>query len=148
MTKISRNANCPCGSGKKYKRCCLQTDEEIASASTVERTIHRSLAFFAKENEPDIDDLSNSVVALINTGALDAAEEVCMRLLREFPECVDGIMRLVAVHEAKQDFSLAADYARKTVDFMREREEDFDPALIADYEEQELELRRKAAEQS
>lgn len=23
--KIGRNAKCPCGSGKKYKRCCLQT---------------------------------------------------------------------------------------------------------------------------
>jgi len=23
MTKIGRNAPCPCGSGKKYKKCCL-----------------------------------------------------------------------------------------------------------------------------
>ena len=27
-TKVSRNAPCPCGSGKKYKRCCLPKDEE------------------------------------------------------------------------------------------------------------------------
>ncbi len=27
MTKISRNAPCPCGSGKKYKKCCLQNNE-------------------------------------------------------------------------------------------------------------------------
>ncbi len=25
---ISRNSQCPCGSGKKYKRCCLGTDKE------------------------------------------------------------------------------------------------------------------------
>jgi hypothetical protein len=25
---VGRNAPCPCGSGKKYKRCCLQRDEE------------------------------------------------------------------------------------------------------------------------
>lgn len=25
--KISRNAPCPCGSGKKYKNCCLSTGE-------------------------------------------------------------------------------------------------------------------------
>ncbi len=24
MTKIGRNASCPCGSGKKYKNCCLE----------------------------------------------------------------------------------------------------------------------------
>ena len=30
MVKISRNAKCPCGSGKKYKRCCLGTDADPA----------------------------------------------------------------------------------------------------------------------
>ncbi len=33
MTKISRNAFCPCGSGKKYKKCCLGktiTQSEVA----------------------------------------------------------------------------------------------------------------------
>ncbi|HOB43391.1 MAG TPA: SEC-C metal-binding domain-containing protein [Bacillota bacterium] len=24
MKKIGRNAPCPCGSGKKYKKCCAQ----------------------------------------------------------------------------------------------------------------------------
>lgn len=28
MEKIGRNAPCPCGSGNKYKKCCLQKDEE------------------------------------------------------------------------------------------------------------------------
>src|SRR5690606_31498799 len=27
QAKISRNAMCPCGSGRKYKRCCLPKDE-------------------------------------------------------------------------------------------------------------------------
>src|SRR5258708_16685846 len=27
MAKIGRNDPCPCGSGKKYKRCCLEKDE-------------------------------------------------------------------------------------------------------------------------
>jgi SWIM/SEC-C metal-binding protein len=25
-TKIARNSSCPCGSGKKYKKCCAETD--------------------------------------------------------------------------------------------------------------------------
>lgn len=29
MTKISRNTKCPCGSGLKYKKCCLNKTEEI-----------------------------------------------------------------------------------------------------------------------
>jgi hypothetical protein len=27
MAKVGRNAPCPCGSGKKYKMCCLAQDE-------------------------------------------------------------------------------------------------------------------------
>ncbi len=27
MSKISRNDQCPCGSGRKYKRCCLQKNQ-------------------------------------------------------------------------------------------------------------------------
>lgn len=29
MAKIGRNAPCPCGSGKKYKKCCLAKDEQV-----------------------------------------------------------------------------------------------------------------------
>lgn len=29
MSQISRNTPCPCGSGKKYKRCCLKKEEEL-----------------------------------------------------------------------------------------------------------------------
>jgi len=29
--KVGRNEPCPCGSGKKYKKCCLEKDEQITS---------------------------------------------------------------------------------------------------------------------
>jgi hypothetical protein len=29
MTKIGRNSPCPCGSGKKYKRCCQQKEAKF-----------------------------------------------------------------------------------------------------------------------
>jgi SEC-C motif len=32
MAKAGRNDPCPCGSGKKYKRCCLEKDEATARA--------------------------------------------------------------------------------------------------------------------
>jgi len=35
MTKISRNDPCPCGSGKKYKKCCgLQEQERVRKRRT------------------------------------------------------------------------------------------------------------------
>jgi len=30
LFKVGRNAPCPCGSGKKYKRCCSRADEKAA----------------------------------------------------------------------------------------------------------------------
>jgi hypothetical protein len=39
MAKPGRNDPCPCGSGKKYKRCCLDKDEaaELALAAAAWR---------------------------------------------------------------------------------------------------------------
>ncbi len=31
MSKVGRNAPCPCGSGRKYKKCCLAKDREAES---------------------------------------------------------------------------------------------------------------------
>jgi len=39
MTKPGRNDPCSCGSGKKYKRCCLAKDEE-ADAHSPSRQRH------------------------------------------------------------------------------------------------------------
>ena len=33
MAKIGRNDPCPCGSGKKYKKCCMASDEAAARAA-------------------------------------------------------------------------------------------------------------------
>ena len=30
MTKVGRNDPCPCGSGKKYKKCCLAKESSVA----------------------------------------------------------------------------------------------------------------------
>ena len=32
MTKIGRNQPCPCGSGRKYKHCCLQAEQAVKPA--------------------------------------------------------------------------------------------------------------------
>ena len=147
MTKIARNARCPCGSGKKYKRCCLSKEAETTHPT---RSALAGQPTFAPGHveETDLDALSNSVVDLISENRLDEAEKACSRLLEEFPDCVDGIERLVAVHEAKGNFDLAAEYARQTVAFMEANEGDYDPELIADFAEEERALRQRHAEQS
>lgn len=33
MAKIGRNDPCPCGSGRKYKQCCLQREQGMTTRS-------------------------------------------------------------------------------------------------------------------
>ena len=42
MTKPGRNDQCPCGSGKKYKKCCLQ-DKPAATSTNAGVDVHRTL---------------------------------------------------------------------------------------------------------
>ena len=51
MTKIGRNAPCPCGSGRKYKKCCLEKD-------LAERRTPPSLA----ANGPEWEEVENPAV--------------------------------------------------------------------------------------
>ncbi|MBW2430077.1 MAG: SEC-C domain-containing protein, partial [Deltaproteobacteria bacterium] len=39
MAKIGRNEPCPCGSGKKYKRCCLTKGVPALGFTAEERQI-------------------------------------------------------------------------------------------------------------
>lgn len=48
MSNISRNAPCPCGSGRKFKQCCIdkEIDWVIHEDGTVERSIELSPEVF------------------------------------------------------------------------------------------------------
>ena len=109
MAKIKRNDPCPCGSGKKYKKCCLPLHEESRAKE--------QQAFSLTPGFTDLDDLSNSVVDLIEAGHLDEAEAACHQLLTRYPDQIDGTERLAAVYEAKGEKKLAAEYYRKAAQF-------------------------------
>lgn len=117
MVKQRRNDPCPCGSGKKYKRCCL--DQNKAG----ERSSAPPINFIPVYTE--LDQLSNSVSDLINKGKLDEAEAAANKLLKEYPDQIDGLHRLAQVYEARGDKVKAVEYLWKTVEFA-ESEEGFD----------------------
>ena len=96
MAKPGRNDRCPCGSGKKYKACCLTKDEAAereqlakAQAGRDERSAEKRqslhevrealVARLAGDEGPYDDDdalmdASNAVVGLVHAGKLDEAE--------------------------------------------------------------------------
>src|SRR2546427_1198175 len=118
MAKIGRNDACHCGSGLKYKRCCLPR-EDAAAARTVARA--REAAPAASEivwEDDGLDEASNRAIDLIDAGRLDEAEQAAHDLLQRYPQVHDGLERLAMVYAARGDRVRAAEYYRKAADFV------------------------------
>jgi hypothetical protein len=141
MAKIGRNQPCPCGSGKKYKKCCLAADEAKRPAirepppSPSPTLLQPGSDLFGPDDDlwgPEdeqwvladdpLDELSNSVIDLIDQKRFDEADEVCAQLRRDYPEVVDGLWRQAMVYEARGMGREAADYYRQSADFARANE--------------------------
>ena len=120
MTKTSRNAPCPCGSGRKYKKCCLSREPaDLVGAAMGSRVV-----------ETDLDALSNSVLDLVSSGDIEKAELACQELLARYPDQVDGLERYVVVCKAKGDIAGAVKYLREAAEFMQARPGEYDPEGI------------------
>jgi len=135
MTKTGRNDPCHCGSGKKYKRCCLQEDQEgerlVRSAVNAARQAeHDALVESLSQELDQVDELtaaSNGVIELIRAGKLDEAEAAAHDLLVRFPEVHDGYDRLGMVYEARGDHQRALVCYRQVIDFVRAHPDQYEP---------------------
>ena len=130
MAQLGRNDPCRCGSGKKYKRCCLPADQaaEIAALRAVrekaeaeaqaeaerERAIAAEWKAMRAEAEEELAfvDESNAVVEMIHAGRLDEAERAAHELIEHYPGATDGLERLGQVYQARGDPKRAAKYYR------------------------------------
>jgi hypothetical protein len=149
MDKTGRNDPCPCGSGKKYKKCCLpkheadqrqqfaeqqaERDQRAAahrlSLREVRAAIAARLAGIEQAEDDPLTAASNAVVELIHAGKLDEAEHAARDLLVRFPDVHDGYDRLGMVHEARGENQQAADCYRKVIAFIRQHPDDYDDAF-------------------
>ena len=137
-TKIGRNDPCPCGSGKKYKRCCLEQDQQDQRDALV--AVASTLAAQHAENEDEDDEFaewsdeletaSNAVVDLIEANQLDQAEQAAHELIAHYPEVHDGYDRLGMVYEARGESQKAADCYRQVIAFMLAQPTDYDAEFL------------------
>ncbi|HEX4299183.1 MAG TPA: SEC-C metal-binding domain-containing protein [Devosia sp.] len=138
MAKIGRNDLCPCNSGKKYKKCCMASDEAAARAArpappAAVPARRPSLPGYVQEHD-ELDELteaSNAVVDMVQSGNLDAAEQAARDLLARFPDVHDGYDRLGMVCEARGDHRQAADCYRKAINVIRNHPDNYDPEFEA-----------------
>ena len=149
MAKPGRNDPCPCGSGNKYKKCCLARDEAVEREGMAEAQVRRGDAaerrlqveelkaamaarLTGAEDFYDDDTLmdeSNAVLDLIRAGKLDEAEAAARDLLARYPDVHDGWDRLGMVYEARGDNAQAADCYRRVVAFLDENPDYSEPAF-------------------
>jgi tetratricopeptide (TPR) repeat protein len=147
MAKPGRNDRCLCGSGKKYKKCCLAREEAVereqlaeAEAKRAENaathrlhlrelraTIAARLSGLEGAHEDELTIASNAAADLVRAGKLDEAQEAARDLVVRFPDVHDGYDRLGMVHEARGENRQAAECYRKVIAFIREHPGDYDP---------------------
>ena len=132
MTKVGRNEPCPCGSGKKYKRCCLDKDQAF------EREAFAAAQSARYDDDAWYDELayaSNAVIDLVDAGRLDDAEAAAHDLLERFPGVHDGYARLGLIHEIRGNSELAIEYYKKVIAFARDHPDHDEPVIEADYQQ-------------
>ena len=153
MAKIGRNSPCPCGSGRKHKHCCLHRDRAAGAPARPKARVTASLAERLPAMPPDpgegyhwgetdLDRLSNSVVDLVRDGRLDEADAACEELRVQYPEVHDWLMRKAMVCEARGETEMAIEYCERTIAWMDDRPEDFDPESREPFRDDIARLRR------
>ena len=105
MKKIDRNAPCPCGSGKKYKKCCL--GKAAAQSTPSQSTQPVSQNFNATNVAPPSEQLLQAV-ALHQAGKLDGAKAAYQSLLKENPDDCDALHYLGLIAFQQGDYADAA----------------------------------------
>jgi tetratricopeptide (TPR) repeat protein len=140
MAKVGRNQPCPCGSGKKYKQCCLAADEaaRIAAIPPPPLQAAGTVSFGSYAEIDRLDQLSNGSLDLINAGRFEEAERMCQQLLVEFPDVFDGHMRLGQLHRRRGDHRKAAEHLRLAAAMARSPDYDVELANGLDAEADEL----------
>ena len=139
MAKIGRNDRCPCGSGKKYKRCCLAKDEAAAreklAAATAAATAAHHDPHFCDDCNDKLDAAANAVFALIDAKKFDEAEQAAHDVLARFPSVHDGYECLGRLHQAKGDHQQAVDCYRNVIAFARNEPHLYDPEFVDHFQD-------------
>ena len=140
MAKTGRNDPCVCGSGKKYKQCCLAKSEQTERAALAAANATTPASGMTLPNLPDdeiadeLADASNAVIDMIHAGNLDEAERAARQLLERFPKRHDGYDRLGMVYQARRDSRQAAECYRKVIALVQEHPGDYDPGFEITYQ--------------
>jgi hypothetical protein len=94
--KVGRNDPCPCGSGKKYKRCCEARDRERAASPYAGMTMQEALAEPGRHGDPRIiEKIPEEQLAALDKQGLSSAQLVTLvRRLAELKRWAEADLAL------------------------------------------------------
>ena len=156
MAKPGRNDRCPCGSGKKYKVCCLTRDEaaehERLAAQQAERderdaakrlelrkvrdAIAANFATSLDDGEGDLEETVNAALRFVHEGKLEQIETAARHLMERYPDIPDGWEFLGHVHEKRGENREAVACYRRVLEIINRTPDDFDPQYTQRFEDQ------------
>jgi len=123
MAKIGRNDPCPCGSGKKHKKCCSVTDDAPAeqAASPSEPSLPHVCDFCGKGLEDDLNDRADLILDELLEGRVDEAEALCHTFIHDFPDEAEGLDLLSMIFEERGQRERALELLRQASDIAHTR---------------------------
>jgi hypothetical protein len=107
--KVGRNQPCPCGSGKKYKHCCLNDHE--AARQTKKESGEENRQAGQAEQERLIKKIE-AIFALLNTGRYTEAFKQASTLIIDYPNEDRLHDILMTAHLYQKSFDAAVDICR------------------------------------
>lgn len=104
MAKIGRNEPCPCGSGKKHKKCCLETTAppvaEVLGAVALSEP-HEHVCDSCADESDELNDRADHILDELLAGRVDIAEALAHDFIRDFPGDAEGFDLLSMVYEER-----------------------------------------------
>lgn len=95
MAKIGRNDLCPCGSGKKYKHCCLGKEQaEEKKNKKLDETNDNAIYYQKKAMEEDLLELIGKETSKAQEIAFDGWEFMASGQINEAKKCFEKALRL------------------------------------------------------
>jgi tetratricopeptide (TPR) repeat protein len=142
-----RNDPCPCGSGKKYKKCCLSRDEEAApkvveadghAACSEEDHVRAGVIHVpadlspaeAREYVERLDRWCNSAHDALEDGRFEEAESLADRVRAEYPDLIDGYELRARVRLQQKRWAEAVEDFEQAIAVALRHRDDYDEELI------------------
>ena len=123
---VGRNDPCPCGSGKKYKKCCQAKEPVVRDNAAAQHPPQNA----APPGPMMLDALSNKVLDEIQAKRYDEAEKLCKQLISEYPDMIDGHERMAMLREAQGRFEEAANHYGEALSIMSRNSTSFGPEAV------------------